>query len=70
MSIKCPICSRVLEGQAAELPYRPFCSERCRTVDLGNWLDAAYRINAPVEEEDLDEGLPTESESVPKSPPN
>jgi hypothetical protein len=25
-------------------PYRPFCSERCRLVDLGRWLGEAYRI--------------------------
>ena len=39
-------------------PARPFCSDRCRLADLGKWLDGAYRIGAPVEEEDLDEGLP------------
>lgn len=70
MRIKCPTCSRSVEGRPEELPFRPFCSERCRSVDLGNWLDAAYRISAPVEEEDLDEGMPTEGESVPKRPPN
>jgi endogenous inhibitor of DNA gyrase (YacG/DUF329 family) len=35
-------------------PHRPFCSERCRSIDLGSWLDGAYRISAPVSEEDLD----------------
>jgi endogenous inhibitor of DNA gyrase (YacG/DUF329 family) len=69
--LKCPTCSRVAEGRPEELPYRPFCSERCRSVDLGNWLDAAYRISAPASEEDLDEGLPTDGESVvTKNPPN
>ena len=68
--IKCPSCSRIVDGRPEELPFRPFCSERCRSIDLGNWLDAAYRISAPVEEEDLDEGMPTEGESVVKRPPN
>jgi endogenous inhibitor of DNA gyrase (YacG/DUF329 family) len=37
----------------------PFCSPRCRTADLGNWLSENYRISSPMAEEDLDEGLPT-----------
>jgi endogenous inhibitor of DNA gyrase (YacG/DUF329 family) len=37
--------------------HRPFCSQRCRTIDLGSWLTGAYRISRPVEEEDLDEGV-------------
>jgi endogenous inhibitor of DNA gyrase (YacG/DUF329 family) len=68
--IKCPTCSKTLQGQPEELPFRPFCSERCRSIDLGNWLDAAYRIGAPVEEEDLDQGLPTEGETEPKRQPS
>jgi endogenous inhibitor of DNA gyrase (YacG/DUF329 family) len=60
----------VIEGTPAELPHHPFCSERCRSIDLGNWLDASYRISAPIEEEDLDEGLPTDGESMTKDPVN
>jgi uncharacterized protein len=37
--------------------FRPFCSQRCRAADLGKWLDGAYRINAPIAEEDLDQGM-------------
>ena len=58
MRFTCPTCKRPLDSSAANAPYRPFCSERCRAADLGSWLDAAYRISAPVSEEDLDEGLP------------
>ena len=36
--------------------FRPFCSERCRLADLSKWLDGAYKISAPVSEEDLDQG--------------
>ena len=44
--------------------FRPFCSQRCRSADLGKWLDGAYRISAPVSEEDLDQGLnPDETDS-------
>jgi endogenous inhibitor of DNA gyrase (YacG/DUF329 family) len=52
----CPTCQRVFDSSPEAAPYRPFCSERCRTIDLGSWLDAAYRISAPISEEDLDEG--------------
>ncbi len=41
----CPIC-----GKPAEVEHRPFCSARCRTIDLGKWLTGAYAI--PVVEED------------------
>ncbi len=36
---RCPIC-----GTKAELAYRPFCSARCRDVDLGRWLGGGYAI--------------------------
>jgi endogenous inhibitor of DNA gyrase (YacG/DUF329 family) len=62
---KCPTCGRLLAAPPAERSFGPFCSERCRSIDLGNWLDASYRISAPVEEEDLDEGLPTEGGPTP-----
>lgn len=34
--------------------YRPFCSERCRLIDLGAWLDEKYSIPAPLEDESAD----------------
>jgi endogenous inhibitor of DNA gyrase (YacG/DUF329 family) len=42
-----------MQGQGpAEWPQFPFCSDRCRLVDLGRWLGGAYRIpGTPVEEE-------------------
>ncbi|HEY7427349.1 MAG TPA: DNA gyrase inhibitor YacG [Gemmataceae bacterium] len=45
----CPICDRVMEGQTlAEWPCFPFCSKRCKTIDLGRWLGETYGI--PAEE--------------------
>ncbi|MFC1591109.1 DNA gyrase inhibitor YacG [Thermodesulfobacteriota bacterium] len=41
--VKCPVCKK----QAVYLPenpYRPFCSERCRYVDLGQWLEEDHCI--------------------------
>ncbi len=36
---KCPICDK-----PAVAKYRPFCSQRCSTVDLGRWLGERYRV--------------------------
>jgi endogenous inhibitor of DNA gyrase (YacG/DUF329 family) len=44
-AIKCPIC-----GKKAKLgePDFPFCSERCRIIDLGNWASEKYVISTPA----------------------
>lgn len=44
----CPIC-RKPAAPRADNPSFPFCSPRCKTVDLGKWLNEDYRV--PVEEE-------------------
>jgi uncharacterized protein len=40
--LRCPICRR--EFQPEESPAMPFCSERCRLIDLGRWLDEDYGL--------------------------
>ena len=42
MLVKCPTCRRELDWQSA--PHRPFCSERCRLIDLGGWLSEQHGI--------------------------
>lgn len=39
----CPQCGRPTT-MAPENPWRPFCSQRCRTIDLGAWVDERYRV--------------------------
>ena len=41
--VECPTCHRRVEWSAAN-PFRPFCSERCRLVDLGAWFSGARAI--------------------------
>jgi len=41
--VKCPTCGRDLEWSAAS-PFRPFCSDRCRLIDLGAWLSEERAI--------------------------
>ena len=58
--VKCPQCGKPVEWTAASR-WRPFCSERCKMLDLGAWASEAYRI--PV-----DESADDESPRVPGSP--
>jgi len=52
MTLRCPICGRSMPGRgAAEWPQFPFCSDRCRLVDLGRWLGESYRITPESEGE-------------------
>ncbi len=44
IKIKCPICKKQTEWH--DNPHRPFCSERCRIMDLGKWADEGYAINS------------------------
>ena len=50
----CPICGQAVQGDGEQFP---FCSKRCRMVDLGKWLGGDYRISRPVELRDLEEGM-------------
>lgn len=52
-SAVCPTCRREVLTRAAN-PCFPFCSERCRAVDLGRWLGGEYRIAARSQDEDED----------------
>jgi uncharacterized protein len=49
--MKCPICKAEVDekpaGEAAK--YFPFCSDQCRLIDLGRWLDGKYQIPADDE---------------------
>jgi hypothetical protein len=53
--MKCPTCgTSVARPEPGTTTAFPFCSPRCRTIDLGKWIDERYRIEAePVPEESL-----------------
>jgi hypothetical protein len=46
---RCPICRA-----KAELDFRPFCSKRCRDIDLARWLGDGYAIPGGLEDSDED----------------
>jgi endogenous inhibitor of DNA gyrase (YacG/DUF329 family) len=45
MKSKCPICHKPIKLKDPEFP---FCSERCRVIDLANWADGKYVISSPA----------------------
>jgi uncharacterized protein len=51
--VKCPTCRRPVEWSAESL-YRPFCSDRCRLIDLGAWFSEQHKIpdEAQTEEDE------------------
>jgi endogenous inhibitor of DNA gyrase (YacG/DUF329 family) len=51
--VKCPRCGKETQYEGNE--FRPFCSERCKLLDFGAWVDEEY--NLPVEDE-----VPSEEE--------
>ena len=56
--VPCPTCKRPAVFGLGN-PYRPFCTERCRSADLGAWANEAFRL--PDE---------TQPELEPKNPPH
>ena len=54
MVMRCPVCKK--ETPWEKNPFRPFCSERCRLIDLGKWAGGEYRIagesKLPEDDED------------------
>lgn len=50
MQITCRICKKKTTWE--ENPYRPFCSDRCKAIDLGAWAAEEYRVAGKSEEEE------------------
>lgn len=53
--VRCPQCGFPVEWTAAAR-WRPFCSARCRTIDLGAWANESYRV--PVVDTDAADDSP------------
>ena len=45
VELRCPICKKEVKSTAPEFP---FCSDRCRLIDLGKWASGAYVISSPL----------------------
>lgn len=55
-TFECPTCNKVFAvSRKEDALYRPFCSERCKLVDLGRWLDGTYIVSEPAKPDDLEQ---------------
>jgi endogenous inhibitor of DNA gyrase (YacG/DUF329 family) len=61
LKLRCPICKKAMKSSD---PDFPFCSDRCRTIDLGKWASGAYVIPSPVgdADESIRESTPEDSD--------
>ena len=50
--VKCPTCRRDIDWSSS--PFRPFCSERCRMIDLGAWLSEQRSITGDTAQPESD----------------
>jgi endogenous inhibitor of DNA gyrase (YacG/DUF329 family) len=55
--VSCPRCGTPVPW-VAESRHRPFCSERCRTVDLGAWATEQYRVAAADDDKNAEDAEP------------
>ena len=46
-SLRCPTCRKIVTAKDADFP---FCSEHCKTIDLGKWASGQYVISSPVKD--------------------
>lgn len=51
--VSCPICKK--ESDFFADPLGPFCSDRCKMVDLGQWFNEDYKISEPLRPDHLEE---------------
>ncbi len=54
--VACPNCKKLSEYSLSNT-FRPFCSERCKMIDLGLWASEQYAIPVEIKEEDLEQGF-------------
>jgi endogenous inhibitor of DNA gyrase (YacG/DUF329 family) len=53
-TVRCPQCGKPVEWTPAS-KFRPFCSERCKTLDFGAWASETYRIPAVEADDETDD---------------
>ena len=71
MKVRCPICDKKMDGQGPkEWPDWPFCSPRCKLIDLGRWLGEEYRLGTNTEEKHQDENQGPPKSAAPSAAPN
>ncbi|MBN1804252.1 MAG: DNA gyrase inhibitor YacG [Sedimentisphaerales bacterium] len=66
MKHRCPVCNKVVQGSTQEHSeedmFFPFCSKRCKFIDLGAWLDSEYKLVSRLQTQDSDEPIESSSD--------
>lgn len=57
--VNCPRCGKTVAWDTSN-PDRPFCSERCKLIDLGAWASESYRVPVVENKEEPESGDPGE----------
>jgi endogenous inhibitor of DNA gyrase (YacG/DUF329 family) len=69
MKHRCPVCNKIVQGPTQEHPkevmFFPFCSKRCKFIDLGAWLDSEYKLISKLQPQDSEEPSDTSSDGSP-----
>lgn len=60
--MRCPACKRQTTRKGN--PYRPFCSGRCKLLDLANWLSERYRVRLPADTGGQSEEAPSSQQAA------
>ncbi len=59
MKHRCPVCNKIVQRSiqepSKEAIFFPFCSKRCKFIDLGEWLDSEYKLVSVLQPQDADE---------------
>jgi uncharacterized protein len=63
LKVNCPTCEKKFEYNLSE--FRPFCCERCKLIDLGQWLDGSYTVESKenLSDEDLEKVIKEQSKN-------
>jgi endogenous inhibitor of DNA gyrase (YacG/DUF329 family) len=66
IKVRCPICERTMMGASVrEWPDFPFCSARCRMVDLGRWLGGSYAVQGDTANEQEESPAANDEQDIP-----
>ncbi|HEY7890024.1 MAG TPA: DNA gyrase inhibitor YacG [Steroidobacteraceae bacterium] len=65
--VECPTCHRKIDW--AQSPFRPFCSERCKLIDLGAWLTEKHAIPSEPAPDEAGRENPDHPEGSPRRHP-
>lgn len=57
--LRCPTCKNIVTMKDEDFP---FCSDRCRQIDLGKWASGVYKISSPILDPEILEDLPPSAE--------